>query len=176
MSLPEHRSDLALFLVHRRDLITYASRIVGNMSLAEDVVQEAFVRFSAASHQILEEPVGYVYRIVRNLAIDMRRRSSREQRVMVSVDASESLMIAADQPSPEAEASARAEIRAMEAAMAELPERTRIALEMSRFGGCKLKQIAKHLDISIGLAHALVIDGLEHCRARLCRPPAERKL
>ena len=53
--------------------------------------------------------------------------------------------------------------------MAELPERTRIALELHRFGECTFKEIAAHLGISVGLAHALVIQGLEHCRARLYR-------
>ena len=53
--------------------------------------------------------------------------------------------------------------------MAELPTRTRIALEMHRFGGSTLRDIADHLGISIGSAHRLVVDGLEHCRERLCR-------
>ncbi len=57
----------------------------------------------------------------------------------------------------------------MSEAMAELPERTRIAIELHRFGECTFKEIAAHLGISVGLAHALVIQGLEHCRARLYR-------
>jgi RNA polymerase sigma-70 factor (ECF subfamily) len=54
-------------------------------------------------------------------------------------------------------------------AMAELPERTRIALMMHRFDGFKLRDIAAHLGISVALAHALVYEGLEHCRRRLAR-------
>jgi RNA polymerase sigma-70 factor (ECF subfamily) len=38
---------------------------------------------------------------------------------------------------------------------------------MHRFGGATLSDIADFLDISVGLAHALVHDGLEHCRMRL---------
>jgi RNA polymerase sigma-70 factor (ECF subfamily) len=53
--------------------------------------------------------------------------------------------------------------------MAELPERTRIALMMHRFDGFKLRDIAAHLGISVALAHALVYEGLEHCRRRLAR-------
>jgi DNA-directed RNA polymerase specialized sigma24 family protein len=55
------------------------------------------------------------------------------------------------------------------AAIAELPERTQIALEMHRFGGCKLREIADHLGISVTLAHSLVAEGIEHCRRRLHR-------
>ncbi len=84
---------------------------------------------------------------------------------------------AADVPSPESHAIGRDEVRAMAAALAELPERSRIALEMHRFGDCTFRDIADHLGISLGLAHRLVIDGLEHCRVRLCRPavPSPRK-
>ena len=61
--------------------------------------------------------------------------------------------VAEDRPSPEAEAVGRGELRAVQAALLELPERTRIALEMHRFGGATLKDIADFLDISVGLAH-----------------------
>ncbi|MBS0219686.1 MAG: sigma-70 family RNA polymerase sigma factor [Proteobacteria bacterium] len=161
---------LELFLVHRHDLLIYANRIMGDRASAEDVVQDAYLRFAGSSEKrLIEEPVGYLYRIVRNLAVDGRRRQSRDG----YYDTSEPEMMAeliGDHPSPETVVADREEIRILQAALAELPQRTRIALEMHRFGGCTLKVIATHLGISIGLAHTLVIDGLEHCRARLCRP------
>ena len=46
--------------------------------------------------------------------------------------------------------------------MAELPERTRVALEMHRFGGFKLREIAAHLGISVTVTHELI--------AAACRP------
>lgn len=160
---------LALFLAHRRELLTYANRIVGDHAHAEDVVQEAYLRLAGVTAgKRLEEPLGYLYRIVRNLAIDGRRREIRDARYVVP-NAEIAGEPAADHPSPETAAADRQDIRVLEAALAELPARTRVALEMHRFGGCTLKAIATHLGISIGLAHALVIDGLEHCRARLCK-------
>ncbi|MCD6074877.1 MAG: hypothetical protein K0Q70_1760, partial [Rhodospirillales bacterium] len=39
-------AKLTLFLTHRTALIDYAAPIVGDRSRAEDVVQEAFIRFS----------------------------------------------------------------------------------------------------------------------------------
>lgn len=154
-------------MAHRDGLLNHARAIVGNRADAEDVVQEAYLRF-AGSTRPLDEPVGYLYRIVRNLALDGRRRKLREGRVILA-DTTQAEDAAEDRPSPEAETAGRDELRVMRNAMAELPDRTRIALEMHRFGGCTLKDIAGHLGISIGLAHKLVVDGLEHCRARLCR-------
>jgi RNA polymerase sigma-70 factor (ECF subfamily) len=51
--------------------------------------------------------------------------------------------------------------------MAQLPERTRIAFEMHRLGGCTLQQVANHLGISIGLVHQLVRTALTHCAEQL---------
>ena len=66
---------LDLFLAHRSALIDYAQPIVGCRARAEDVVQEAYLRFAAATDRErpaddrILQPVGYLYRIVRNLAV-----------------------------------------------------------------------------------------------------------
>ncbi len=168
-SVGHDRKPAVLFMTHRGALVNYASRITGDHAHAEDVVQEAYLRFDAVNSQSLEEPLSYLYRIVRNLALDGRRRTLWEQRHFTVNAEIQAGQVPADHPSPEAQAVGKAEMRAMYAAMQELPARSRVALEMHRFGGCKLKDIAAHLGISVGLAHALVVDGLEHCRARLCR-------
>ncbi len=160
---------LAVFLAHRNDLLHYASGIIGDRADAEDVLQETYLRLNGiAGAAPLDEPIAYLYRVVRNLAIDGRRRK-RRMADLILTDTGQAEEVAEDRSSPEAEAAARSDLRAMRNAMAELPGRTRVALEMHRFGGHTLKDIAGHLGISIGLAHALVIDGLEHCRARLYR-------
>jgi RNA polymerase sigma-70 factor (ECF subfamily) len=45
-----------------------------------------------------------------------------------------------------------------------------MALEMHRFGGCRLKEIADRLGVSVTTAHTLVAEGIAHCRRRLKRP------
>jgi RNA polymerase sigma-70 factor (ECF subfamily) len=72
-----------------------------------------------------------------------------------------------DRVSPEQELIARQELQRVMDAMAELPERTRIAMEMHRFGGCTLKQIAEHFGISVSMAQVLVTEGVRHCQRRL---------
>lgn len=158
-------------MAHRLGLVRYANGITGDHGRAEDVVQEAYLRFSTAVVKApsLDEPVGYLYRIVRNLAIDTRRRYQREEQRFTAEAGADIAEKAADQPLPAAIAEGRDDLRVMRAAMDELPERTRIALEMHRFGEMTFKDIAEHLGISVGLAHRLVIEGLEHCRERLCR-------
>ena len=168
MTPREDSTAIDLFMMHRGALVNYANGIVGDPAHAEDVVQEAWLRFgTVASGRPLEEPVGYLYRIVRNLAIDSYRRRLREQRgIEPDMDAAVSAT-SDESPSPEAAAAAKDELRLLQEALAELPERTRIALEMRRFGGCKLKEIAAHLGISVTVTHEIIAEGLAHCRRRV---------
>ena len=160
----EHdRNLLALFLAHRGALVTYARGILGDHARAEDVAQEAYLRLAdAAGTRAIDEPQGYLYRIVRNLAVDSLRRVLPLEAIADQIPL--------DRPSPEAEALHKDQLRIVTAALAELPERSRIALEMHRLEGCKLREIADRLGISITQAHTLVVDAVEHCKKRLRGP------
>ncbi|MBX3454673.1 sigma-70 family RNA polymerase sigma factor [Ferrovibrio sp.] len=164
---------LGLFVSHQRELIGYARAIVGDQGLAEDIVQDAYIRIDRVGRGVaggadrLDGPVAYLFRIVRNLAIDHRRRLGRENAHIVSDALADTAAIAEERPGPEATAIARNELRLLTDALAELPERSRIALEMYRFGGCRFSDIAEHLDVSVGTAHKLVVEALRHCRQRV---------
>lgn len=166
---------LRLFETHRRQLVRHADGIVKDPSLAEDIVQDAYLRLARAGDSGTEadpapirDPVAYLYLVVRNLAIDTYRRLGREQGCVSYGDGLDDAA-PADAPSPEATVIARHDLRLLEEALAELPDRTRVALTMHRFGNHRLADIAAHLGVSVGTAHALVTEGLEHCRRRLAR-------
>lgn len=168
-----HLLLLSQFLAHRRQLVSYADTIVRDHGLAEDIVQEAYLRLdrrtggAAVRTAEVREPVSYLYLIVRNLAIDTLRRAGREQ---TSVGFGQGPFDSpADQPSPEAEVMSRHEVRQLDAALQALPERARTALILHRVHGMKLADIAARLGVSVGTAHALVVDALEHCKSKLAR-------
>lgn len=174
--MADDRGMLALYLAHRGELVNYANAIVGDRARAEDVVQEAWLRFGAASAvQVFDEPLGFLYRVVRNLAIDGRRRLTRERAVIAdgTTAASAFDMQADEYPSPEAASAARQELQLLKEALTELPERTRRAVEMHRIGGFKLREIAAELGVSITVVHEIVAQGIAHCRRR-ARPPGGR--
>ncbi len=153
---------------HRRGLVHYASRITGDRDHAEEVVQEAYLRLGeTAAKRLLEQPGRYLARIVRNLALDRVWRARREANVFVADGETALAAVVAEQPSPEEEVLSRDEYDRLSTALAELPERTRIAVEMHRFGGAKLREVAEELGVSITVAHQLVTEGVAHCRARL---------
>lgn len=168
----QESTALSLFVTHRRALVSYATGIVGDHAHAEDLVQEAWLRFDEASRgRLLEDATGYLYRIVRNLAFDGRRRIGRESRLIARDGFEAATGVCPDAgPSPETVVLYRRDYARVMAAMAELPERTRIAFEMHRFGGARLREIAAFLGISVPLAHRLVADGVQHCKQRLGWP------
>lgn len=62
-----------VFEEHRPVLIGVAYRMLGRIADAEDVVQEGWLRWSAASREDVREPRAFLVRIVTRLAIDRLR-------------------------------------------------------------------------------------------------------
>ncbi len=168
--MAQQSKALQHFLSHRAELLGYASRITGDRSQAEDVLQEAWLRFRVVeADRTLDEPVGYLRRIVRNLALDGRRRKGLESRFFTENAELAAMVVPSDAPTPEDAAIAESELRIVSAALAQMPGRMRIAVEMHRVDGTRLKDIAGRLGISITTAHELVAEGVQRCRAALRR-------
>ncbi|MFB6711715.1 MULTISPECIES: RNA polymerase sigma-70 factor [unclassified Streptomyces] len=69
-----------VFEVHRPVLIGVAYRMLGGIADAEDVVQEAWLRWSSASREDVREPRAFLVRVVTRLAIDrLRQVQSRRE-------------------------------------------------------------------------------------------------
>ncbi|MFD5800666.1 RNA polymerase sigma-70 factor [Streptomyces sp. NPDC127020] len=63
-----------VFEAHRPVLLGVAYRMLGRLADAEDVVQEAWLRWSAADRSTVREPRGYLVRVTTRLAIDRLRQ------------------------------------------------------------------------------------------------------
>lgn len=72
-----------VFEEHRPVLMGVAYRMLGRVADAEDVVQEAWLRWAAADRSQVREPRGYLVRVTTRLAIDRLRhvQSRRESYV-----------------------------------------------------------------------------------------------
>ncbi|MEV6398131.1 RNA polymerase sigma-70 factor [Streptomyces sp. NPDC051907] len=69
-----------VFEEHRPVLTGVAYRMLGRVADAEDVVQEAWLRWSAAERDDVREPRGYLVRITTRLAVDrLRHVQSRRE-------------------------------------------------------------------------------------------------
>lgn len=68
------------FLVHRRALTGLAYRMLGSLPEAEDVVQDAWLRWSAADRAEVRDPQAFLVRVVTRLCLDVLG-SARVRRV-----------------------------------------------------------------------------------------------
>ena len=66
----------ALFAALESPLLSYALRLAGDPGVAEDVVQEAFMRLHAQFDEV-REPRRWLYRTVHNLALNHRRQAGK---------------------------------------------------------------------------------------------------
>ncbi len=145
-----------IYLTHRAALVDYATPILGSREAAEDIVQDAFIRFVPEKLRAVsgEQALGYLYRIVRNLAFDVLKHRKVEAREEKG-DLPYWVAPRAEQ-TPEQHALFCDAIRHVSKVLAEMPIEARIAVEMHRFGGYTLDEVADHLGISTATAHRYV--------------------
>jgi len=73
---PRSETIAELFTALESPLLSYALRLVEDMALAEDMIQEAFLRLHAQFKEV-REPRRWLYRTVHNLALNHLRRARK---------------------------------------------------------------------------------------------------
>jgi RNA polymerase sigma-70 factor, ECF subfamily len=149
---------------HGPALVLLARQWVASRADAEDVVQEAFVRFWR-SRQRATDPAAYLYACAKHCALDWQRGRRRQSRREAAVARPEAEPLFA---SPLEQDERRA---AIEAALAELPEDQREVLVMKIWGGLSFPQIAAALRISGNTAASRYRYALAKLRAQLAEEP-----
>lgn len=125
---------------HGPAMLLLARQVVPRKADAEDVVQEAFVRFWA-NRRRADDPVAYLFACVRSAALDWRRSGARRQR-------REHAAARPDAPPLFVAEVEREERRlAVEAALATLPEAQREVLVMKVWAKLTFPQIAAALGV-----------------------------
>ena len=160
-------ADLAqVFVTHRKQLTRAAQDIVGSTENAEDLVQDAcLMALQSVRTTVVDHPLAYAHRCVRNLAIDRYRRASLESRLFDTDDSAEH--VASTGASPEAAVSVRQQVSLLMSALAALPARARKALELYRVEGMTQREIAAEFSVSPTLVNFMIHDALATCRAAL---------
>ena len=155
-------SDIALssFIAERDDLIALARSVVGHPDIAEDIVQDSWIRWSHKTYPS-RDAVPIFRRIVANLAKDWYRRRRTEQRGM---DAER--LVQDEAPNAEHVYIARQELAQVIAILRELPDRTLCAFRMHRLEGKTYKEIGAHLGVGTTRVHQMVHKALVHVALR----------
>ncbi len=123
---------------HQQRVRALAFRFLGCRDAAEDVCQEAFIRVweSAAKYKPEAAMATWLYRIVANLCWDHRRRRQPDG----WPDDEARLRVAAEDASPTEQAERRAIVQR---AVAQLPDRQRLALILHRYDSLSHRQISE---------------------------------
>lgn len=154
MCLRDNDKRNAIYIAHRPALLAYARLLAGSRAEAEDLVQEAFIRFSPEHADTALSPRAYLVRIIRNLAFNLKKRKRYE-----SQQVCENLPFwGQPQPvdTPEQHALFCDQVRSVASILADMPDQTRTVVEMYRFDGYTLQEIADRLDLSVATVHRLL--------------------
>lgn len=153
----------ALFVANRIQLQRAAYKILGDWERSDDVVQDTYIKIiEMTATQNIKQPLAYMYRIVRNLAIDHYRRTAFESELF-GVD-EEGMHVPAVAGMPEAYVINCQQLERVAQTLAKLPARTQRAFELYRVEGYTHRMIAAELNISISLANNLIHQAINYCR------------
>ena len=81
---PMTETAMNTILAQRRQFLGFVERRVGDRELAEDILQNAYVRALRHENELMEgeSVVAWFYRVLRNAVIDQYRRRSSENKAM----------------------------------------------------------------------------------------------
>src|SRR6266545_2400448 len=168
----------ALYDRHASTVLGLALKIVSDRAAAEDILQETFWRVwkSADTYQPQRGSfTSWLFRIARNLAIDMYRRRNIRPQVMPAGEDAASIL---DQtPDPDMDVAKQAqsalENKQVQSAIRSLPGVQRQVIEMAYFYGMTRQEIAAATGEALGTIHTRARLALQKLREELNREEFE---
>lgn len=137
----------SVFLENRPMLLRLLVARLGNRDDAEDALQDMWLRVEQLADRPIAQPSAFLYRVAANLATDRRIANQRgAARDTAWLDAQPE---ADELPDAERALIARDRLSAVEAAIADMPERMRTALRMFRVEERPQREIAETIGISL---------------------------
>ncbi|MFN3191607.1 MAG: RNA polymerase sigma factor [Aureliella sp.] len=129
-------------------LIGFVYRRIGDFEIAQDVVQEAFVKLCQQSWPEIEERAeAWLYRTCRNRVIDLVRREGRRKGLRSGTDVS--VLRDPESSLPEDAMSQNEQLNRVRESLQELPERQQELLRLRLQEGLSYKQIAEVTGLTV---------------------------
>ncbi len=165
-----------LFQKYKKPLINYIYRFVGSQAAAEELTQEVFLKVYRYGHRY--QPTArfstWLYRIATNVSMNELRRGEHKNPIHSidtprNPDAQGAGIDLPDKGRPDAYDSlaGRRLEEAVRAVVAELPEKQKAAVILSKFQGLTYEEIAESLGCSIGAVKSLIHRGMGSLNAKL---------
>ena len=153
-------------------------KVIGDQSLAEDVLQETFWRVwkSAATYQSQRGTfTSWLFRIARNLAIDAYRRRNVRPQAFHSADSNDPIVDETPDPDTDVVEQTQSILknRQIRNALASLPQVQRQVIEMAYFYGMTRQEIAEATGEALGTIHTRARLALQKLHEELDREEFE---
>lgn len=153
------------------DLRRFAARKARSIGLAEEVMQDAWLKLADLTRSPdfdpgkVRQPIGYLRTVVANLVIDRQRQALvMAERIEPGELAEE---VPSDAPTAFSVLSGRQELEVVRGAVAELPEKCRAVILLYRGEDLTMRQVADRLGVSPRTVENHLARAMSHCRRRL---------
>lgn len=163
-----------LFVFFHQDIFDFLLYKSGNVAVAEDLLQEAFLQLWENRRELKEAHSikSYLFTIAKNKFLNHVRHQKVVAAYKDQVE-QEGLFISAT--TPEFDLEEKEFHDALMTAIAQMPEAMRIVFLMSRVEGLPSKEIAMRLEISVRTVDSHIYKALQHIEARLPKEYIFRK-
>lgn len=158
---------------HRRPVVRFLYRMIGNQAVSEELGQEVFFRVyrSRATYEPSAKFTTWLFRIANHLALNWLRdgRNERARRVPIEIkEESTPVREFADRTlSAEEEMVREVRMEEIRQAIGQLPDKQRAAVLMHKYEEMEYSQIADALGCSESAVKSLLFRAYETLRARL---------
>ncbi|HEX6316055.1 MAG TPA: RNA polymerase sigma-70 factor [Gemmatimonadaceae bacterium] len=162
----DERALETVFRAHYAGMASFVQRFVRSADLAEELVQDVFLKLWSKREQLAEIETlrTYLFRAARNTALNYLRRAKLERkwREEQGTDDDPPTTFAADDEAVEQEVAV-----AVQEAINRLPPRCREIFLLSRDGGLTYAEIARSLEISVKTVETQMGRALKSLRSSL---------
>src|SRR5262245_51949318 len=159
-----------LFLALESPLLNYARRLVGDLAVAEDLVQDAFMKLHAKFDEV-REPRAWLYRTVHNQALNHRRDANKIVPLEPSPgDPAQKNSESADpQPLPDEEIARWEGVGLVRLSLETLDDRSRELVHLKFSENLSYKEIARRTGLKPGHVGYLLHHALKSIADELAR-------
>ncbi|MFE0242821.1 RNA polymerase sigma-70 factor [[Kitasatospora] papulosa] len=170
--MSEQETDQGLFQRYRSLLFSVAYRLLGSAADAEDAVQDAWIKWSAADRSQVADPKAYLVRIVSHLAMDRLRSTRHKREVYVGPWLPEPILTGGD--ASETVLDAESVSMAMLVVLETLSPLERAVFVLKEVFDFSHAEIADAVERSEAAVRQAAHRAREHVRSRRPRFPADR--
>jgi len=152
-----------MFRLHHRDLVRFATRLVGDRDDGEEIAQDAYMNIAGRGAQAgaIVHPKTYLFTAARNAAVDFTVRRRIEWSYRIDIDGIEDFASPTD---PLAAIEQKQQLARLVVALNELPPACRRAFILNKIEGRSHQEIAQSLEISVSMVEKHIMRALRHAR------------